>query len=99
MFLLPYWHNHHFTPQYEYVYDDKGRRIVEHVVHFENMKEEFDALMKEYDIPVKLPTKKVNTRSTQAKLTREDLEDDTIALINDKYKKDFESFGYKMINP
>merc|ERR1739845_224198 len=50
----------HFIPQTEYVFGMKspgspaGNRTCHHVIHFENLTAEFDALMRAYDMPFRL---------------------------------------------
>ena len=89
--------------QHHYIYDDDGNRIIDHVLEFRNLKEEFDALMECYSItntfgsPLKLPDKQYNPRQMNTTLTREDLSDATIRAMNDWFRKDFELLGYPMI--
>jgi hypothetical protein len=99
----------HWIPQYDYVYDDQGRQIVEHVLRFENMTAEFDALMQQYNM-TNMKLRQVMTSSsstgnhtdvppdkdkTPAKLTRRDLWGKTKAMIHDIYSRDFDAFGYQ----
>merc|ERR1712228_751872 len=44
----------HLLPQYEYVYDSDGSQLCDHVLHFENLKNEFDALMMTYGLNISL---------------------------------------------
>ena len=44
------------VPQHHYIYDDHGNRIVDHVLEFKHLKEEFDKLMECYGIDMVLPT-------------------------------------------
>lgn len=81
-------------PATEYVYD-KNEKIVKHVLKFENLENEFDDLMKLYNLNIKL-TKKVNVSDKY--ITLNDLKPEHIRKINIKYKDDFENFGYEMIN-
>lgn len=45
----------HFTPQYMYMYDRQGKRIVseQNVVHIEQLAIEFDALMERYGLAIR----------------------------------------------
>lgn len=45
----------HFTPQYMYIYDQKGKRIVaeQNVVHVEQLQVEFDGLMERYGLGIR----------------------------------------------
>lgn len=87
-----------FYPQHEYIYDDEGNQIVNHILEFKTMKTEFDALMKCYSINMTLPTKRINPRLTTQTLKTHDLSNQSIALINTFMKKDFELLGYPMMH-
>jgi hypothetical protein len=81
---LPY-----ITPQHQYV----EKQYTIHVLRFENLESEFNALMKEYGYPIIL-NNKANVSKKVAKLS--DLSIETIEYINRLYIKDFEMFGYEM---
>jgi Sulfotransferase family len=97
-----------FIPQEEYIFDANGTRIVDHVLHFENLHREFAALMDCYrDVlvhnssknqTVVLPDKVINPRQKDASLTSQDLSKKSIAMINRVERKTFEEFGYEMIH-
>jgi hypothetical protein len=80
----------HFTEQYKYL--DPSIKI--HVLKFENIEEEFNTLMKQYSYNFTL-VKHLN--NSEKKYTVDDLTDETISIINNIYKKDFDLFGYKQI--
>mmetsp|Transcript_5704 Transcript_5704/g.8270 ORF Transcript_5704/g.8270 Transcript_5704/m.8270 type:complete len:327 (+) Transcript_5704:94-1074(+) len=88
----------HFINQAEYVYDGK-RRVIKNIIHYENMKEEFDELMRKYNLKIKFPGKKEGGvyASKNKKLTFLDLHPETIAVINRFAAPDFEKFGYRMM--
>jgi len=85
----------HLTPQLFYVYDADGNRTIKNVIHYEDMRSEFNSLMKDFDLPLKLPRRAARSGQT---LTHLDLYPETITLINDIYRTDFEAFGYEMID-
>ena len=87
----------HFLPQHHYVYDKHGNRMIDHVIKLENLNDEFARLMNEYDIDVRLPETKINSRKADSALTVDDLDDKSIKLINRAYHDDFDRFNYKMI--
>ena len=91
----------HYIPQSEFIFDQEGNQIVQHVLRFENLREEFDNLMEQYHLPIALDSP-VNQRSTNskypAKLTVDDLFPETIQRINEVAGKDFEIFGYEKID-
>ena len=101
----------HWIPQYDFVYDDQGGQIVKHVLRFENMTAEFDALMEQYNmINMRLPQVMTSSSSTgnqtdlhavkdkstsSSKLTRKDLSEKTKAMIHVIFSRDFDAFGYQ----
>jgi hypothetical protein len=97
----------HMLPQNYYVYDENGLKVIDHILRYESLSEDFDALMKEYGIPVTLPSKEdskqifhtYNRKGVKdAKhMTVADLSPANIKLINEVYSRDFEFFGYQMI--
>ena len=93
----------HMLPQHHYAYDTNGNKIVDHVLKYENLNEEFDNLMREYGIPMTLPPKTKKTvlhtyseKDTQTRriFNAHDLTARNIKLINDVYHLDFEYYGY-----
>jgi hypothetical protein len=77
----------HYTEQYRYLYP--GATI--HVLKFERLREEFDALMTMYGITgLVLPHENATTKRFQVS----DFSRELVDLINTVYDKDFESFGY-----
>jgi len=49
------WANCHYWPQWEYVWSESGDRTCEHVLYFDDVKKEFDALMRLWGDPSRLP--------------------------------------------
>ena len=87
-----------FIPQYEYIFDHQGNRIVDHILHFESLHDVFPKLMACYGLNITLPDEPVNRRQTGAKLKRNDLSPQSIALINEVEKISFELFGFAMLS-
>jgi Sulfotransferase family len=97
----------HMLPQAYYVYDENGNKIIDHVIRYENLSAEFDALMVEYGLPIKLPSKKegipmfhtYNRKgvSHSQQMTVNELSPENIAKINEVYARDFELFGYRIL--
>ena len=100
----------HWIPQYDYVYDDQGRQMVEHVLRFETLTSEFDSLMQRYNITnlslpqlmtssstkgTHTPIKPVKDSTTTSKLTRKDLTERTKSMIHVIFPRDFDAFGYQ----
>ena len=73
----------HFSEQYLY-FDDTSTI---HILHYENIKEEYDKLMEEYNLPLRWDNEnKINNRRTNW-FSIEDFDNETINLINKVYKK------------
>ena len=84
--------------QAEYVYDG-DEKIVKHVLHYENLSKEFQALMEKYEIDATLPPKGqgIYSEENESRLSYKDLDPEAIQLINYFAKADFEEFGYQMV--
>lgn len=93
----------HLLPQFYYVYDDVNgtvHKVIDHVLKYENLHQEFAELMKKYGLGhVKL--KKFAPPALdpigRPRFTLADLEPRTICIINRRYAKDFALFGYTQI--
>eukprot|EP01084_Bolivina_argentea_P309489 535338_1 len=90
----------HFVAQYDFVYDVNGNQICKNVLHFENLKEEFKSLMKQYNLwpninidTVHNPSLKCNTLFTIDNITNSNKQ-----LIYELYRNDFETFNYGIHN-
>jgi len=79
----------HYVPQHLYVDDS----TVIHILHFENLKNDFEKLMQKYKLNLTLNRKDQQAPVTKH-LTVRDFNKKTLSLIRSKYHKDFESFGY-----
>jgi len=92
----------HYLPQSDFIYDEQGNQLVDHVLKFERLGEEFSSLMEQYQLPVFLNST-INQHSSISKfptrLTVNDLYPETIKRINQVVGKDFVNFGYKRIHP
>lgn len=83
----------HYSEQFKYL--DKNPEVKIHVLKFENLKEEFDNLMKEYNLDLTL---NVHLNKSKPKVfSINDFSKELINLINDVYSKDFEIFNYTKI--
>lgn len=85
----------HWYPQYNYVYDYEGKKIVDHVLKFEDLPNNFDELMEKYNLNIKL-NKVMN--KTDRIYTIEDLNPETLKIIETYYAQDFKTFGYEFYN-
>lgn len=83
----------HTLPQHYYVYDfTTGKKVVTHVLKYEQLVTEFPKLMKQYGLELELPTKQ---QHVTGRLTKRNLTAKTIRLINLQAEDDFERFGYR----
>lgn len=87
--------DNHFLPQSEYIFDEYGNQIVEHVLYFENLATEFDQLMDQYHLYTKLKHENIGHRTD---ITIDDISDENLEKINNYYQDDFINFGYIMIS-
>ena len=79
----------------KYVYDDDGKKVVDVVLHFENLAAEFNELMESEGLPIRLDNTPFNERTGSSLLGVEDLTNATIKKINDYAMDDFINFDYK----
>ena len=75
-------------------YIDKCTTI--HVLKYENLQEEFDQLMKKYNLDMQLDRHDNKSRLKKS-FTKESLSPKVVKIINEVYSKDFELFGYDKI--
>ena len=80
----------HYKEQYKYLCSDIKCTILK----LENLKEDFNNLMKEYNLNITL-NKKCNSNEKTFNIS--DLNEETIKLINEVYDKDFKLFNYEKI--
>jgi hypothetical protein len=91
--------NGHFTPQYDFIVAPGERRMVDHVLRMDHLETEFPALMKAYGIQAALSPKKKNVaRNGTSDLEARHFHATTRALIDEKYKGDFEVLQRNDVN-
>lgn len=78
----------HFTEQYKYIIPNIN------IIKFENLKEEFNFLMKKYNLPLEIKNEFYNKRFHREIFKIKDLNPDNINLIKMIYKDDFKMFKY-----
>jgi len=86
----------HMSPQYHYVYNKHDKKIVDHVLRFENLTEEFNELMKKYFLNITLG-KKTNVGRNSSSFSVANLTRLTIKMINSVYAEDFKFFNYSFL--
>merc|ERR1712060_505579 len=67
----------HFIPQYYYFYDEHGNKVVDYLIRYENLHNDFNELMKKFNLHISLPIKKENHRSLDSILTVFDFDQET----------------------
>ena len=83
----------HRIPQSKYVIsDDQQRFYCNHVLHFENLTSEFNALMKVYQLPLRLDENRYNAVNAGCQI---ELSEELKSWIYEHYRLDFELFGYR----
>lgn len=93
----------HMIPQVEFIFNmgKNQQQVVDHVLFKENFAEEMERLMIEYDMPPKiiqlLSTVVNGGKNQNERMTLKNLTLDTVQMINDVYKNDFNLLGYGMI--
>lgn len=87
----------HLIPQYNFIFGFDKRQLVKHVIKYERLSEEFDALMQEYGLPIQLPQER-HRESGEKKLGATDLTLENLKLIEDVYQDDFREFGYPLLS-
>lgn len=98
--LKKYLINGHWIPQYLYIYNKNGSKIVKknNIIHFENIKNELDKLFSKYKLNISYTEAPIINKSNVEKSFKvKNLSKTNINLINQIYKNDFELFGYSMI--
>ena len=87
----------HCIEFYKYVYSNEGERLVDHVLKYENLQEDFDNLMTRYNIPLSLAGVEVYPNTTNRTLTPKDFKHEVVTMINKWAKNDFKWFEYRPI--
>lgn len=80
-------------------YLPKHRKIVKHVIQYENLKEDFEKLMKLYQLNVTLSDKASSKRKKHGKatLTKFDISAENRKRIEAYYANDFAAFGFPIL--
>lgn len=79
----------HYTEQFRYFEDSTPVRVL----RFENLLQEFSMLMRDYSLEASL--QEIPERMRRS-FGVEDMDESTLRLVNDVYRKDFLTLGYKM---
>jgi len=108
-----YWQaDAHMVPQYDFIYQNSNNKnnknhqshapsvveVVQHVLKYETLADDFNALMEQYNLTVRLTPDDRQQVVDGKKLTVNDVSKANIALINELYRQDFEMFGYDIVS-
>ena len=88
--------NWHYVPQYKYLpRPDAIRKGVQmNILRYESLSEELTKLLQRYGLNLgELPR---SNQRRETYMTTDDIDLESLSLINSVYKKDFEMFGYTM---
>jgi len=85
-----------FFPVYNYVFDlNTQDEVVDYVLRYETLQEDFDYLMNVFSLDVKLSFHD-NEHDERASLGVKDLSEESIQVINKYFYNDFIAFNYRM---
>lgn len=87
----------HWHPQHRYIFDASGRRLVKHVLKFDNFVDEFNELTAEYKMNVRITPEDWSNRRKNNELTAKDLTKETRDLILERYELD--QLLYERLSP
>lgn len=90
----PPFHYGHFIPQYLYIFDQNGKRLIqkENVLRAEHLGEDFETFRKRHNVTGD-SLKRIND-SDMKTFKVSDLTEGTRKLIEEEYSEDFKRFGY-----
>lgn len=87
--------NCHLWPQHFYVWDERGKCTCQHVLRFEHLEYDFDALMLSLGSTLRMHDDSFKQQHHQSsKLTIDDIPDDVAQQVRATYSKDMVLFGY-----
>ena len=84
---------YYFVPQVEYLHDYYGNKI-DNVLHFENIKEEFNNFAKKNSIDVEYDDTDYVNKAQLINTTFKDLNENSKEILKKFYYEDFITFGY-----
>jgi hypothetical protein len=80
-----------FMPQTNWITDEKGNILVDEIIHFENLENEFNKVLEKLGKNVTLPHVKKSDRG----IYRDYYEEETIAIVKNWFEQDIERFDYR----
>lgn len=82
-----------FDTQYEYVYDENGRCLVDFVGKYENLRSDFKKICDRAGLQAELPVLN-NSLHRKSGTFEEYYDEETRKMVGEMYAKDFDVFGY-----
>jgi hypothetical protein len=83
-------HDCHFIPQYEYLFREDGTPTCDYILNFDNLNNDFNALMREFNINLDITTIEPINKTVAKSLNRNHLNLKSREIILSVYTKDFE---------
>lgn len=80
-----------FMPQLDWITDGEGRILIDFIVRFENLQEDFEVVRQRLKLNQSLPHKKQSRRGDY----RDYYDDESKAIVRDCFSPDIERFGYE----
>ena len=71
-----------------------NEKVINHVLKLENLTNDFNNLMKKFDINIKMENKKINSSKKNFKINN--VKTELLFFFNKYYKDDFDNFNYKI---
>lgn len=84
----------HLLPQYLFTHNESHSSVVDHILKFETLHDDFNKLMKKYNSDIELNIHIGKSSVIENPCTFNWLSHDNILLINELYDKDFKYFNY-----
>lgn len=79
-----------FIPQYNWLIDKQNNFLVDHLFRFEQLEDDFSSFCKKYDLTLNLMWE------NKTKVKDEELNLDSVRIINEYFEDDFRIFKYSM---
>ena len=89
--------NSRIIKQTDFVFKNK-KKIINHVLKMENLEDDFNNLMKKFDININIKNRKINVSNQKKKFNINNIRTELLYIFNNYYKDDFSNFGYNMKN-
>lgn len=89
-------HDCHFVPQHEFIYGKDGKQWCKNVIRNQNLSTDFNHLMERFRYPVRLNPngEKINNSSGCHGVSRKDLSEKTMRMLDSIYRDDFDLLHY-----